>query len=128
MILSAHSGFRYLVLLLGVLVIAYAAYGLATKREYDQNMRILSLAFTGVLDLTVLLGVATLFVGQFYPQLGGHIVMMVLAAVVAHVVSAVMKRRPVEERTYAPHVIGTVIVLGIIATGIISIGQSVIGS
>lgn len=127
MILSAHSGFRYLVLLLGVLVIAYAAYGLATQRPYDKTMRILGAAFTGVIDLTVLLGFATLFVGQFYPQLGGHIVMMVLAAVVAHAVSMVMKRRPPEERTYAPHVVGTVIVLGIIATGILSIGRSVIG-
>lgn len=127
MILSAHSGVRYLVLLLGVMVIAYAAYGLATKRPYDKTMRILAAAFTGAIDLTVMLGLATLFVGQFYPQLGGHIVMMVLAAVVAHSVSVVLKRRPPEERTYAPHLIGTAIVLGVIATGIMSIGRSVIG-
>ena len=127
MILSAHSGFRYLVLLLGVLVIVYAAYGIATKRPYDKNMRILAAAFTGAIDLTLMLGLATLFTNQFYPQLGGHIVMMVLAAVVAHVVSVVMKRRPIEERTYAPHLVGTAIVLAIIATGILSIGRSIIG-
>ena len=127
MILSAHSGLRYLVLLLGIAVIVYAAYGLATKREYDKTMRILGAAFTGMLDLTVLFGFAALFVGQFYPQLGGHIVMMVLALVVAHVVSIVMKRRPPEQRTYAPHLVSALIVLGIVAAGIVSIGRPVVG-
>jgi hypothetical protein len=127
MLLSAHSGFRYLVLLLGVLVIAYAAYGMATKQPYDRRMRILSAAFTGVLDLTVLLGLAHLFTSQFYPQLGGHIVMMVLAVVVAHVVSAVVRRRPLEERTYAPHLVSTLIVLGIVSFGIVAIGRPIVG-
>ncbi len=123
---AAHSGFRYLVLLLGVAAIAYATYGLATKRDYDKTMRILSFAFTMALDFTVLLGLATLFTGQFYPQLGGHIVMMALAAIVAHVVYGVMKRRPPAERTYAPHVLGTAVVLAILAAGILSIGRSIV--
>lgn len=123
----AHSGFRYLVLLMGVLVIGYAAYGMATKREYDKTMRILGAAFTGVLDLTILLGFATVFTRTFYPGLGMHIVSMVLAAAVAHVVSVVMKKRPPEQRSYAPHLVSTVIVLAIISVGIVSIGRSVIG-
>ncbi len=127
MILYAHSGLRYLVLLAGILVVAYAAHGLATKKDYDGTMKILAAAFTGLLDLTVLLGVATLFTNSFYPQLGGHIVMMLLAAVLAHVVYGVMKRRPPERRTYGPHVVGTLIVLAIIATGILAIGRPVVG-
>jgi len=127
MVLSAHSGFRYLVLLLAVIVIAYAAYGLITKRPYDKNMRILSLALTGVMDLTVLLGLATLFSSRFRTQIGVHVVTMLLATLVAHAVSMVMKRRPVEERTYAPHLIGTAIVLAMVVAGIMSIGRSVIG-
>lgn len=123
----AHSGFRYLVLLVGLLVIAYAAYGLVTKRPYDRTMRILAVTFTGSVDLTALLGVSYLFVGTFYPQLGGHIVTMILAVVVAHVVSGVMKRRPWEERTYAPHLVGTVIVLALVATGILAIGRPIVG-
>lgn len=127
MILYAHSGFRYLVLLLGVLVVAYATYGLATRRPYDKTMRILAAAFTGAIDLTAVLGLTTLLLSVgFYPQLGGHIVTMVLAAVVAHVVYGVMKRRPQEKRTYTPHIVGTLIVLGIIVTGILAIGRSVI--
>lgn len=127
MLLYAHSGLRYLVLLVGLLVIAYAAYGLVTKRPYDRTMRILGAAFTGTVDLTALFGVSYLFVGTFYPQLGGHIVTMILAVVVAHIVSGVMKRRPWEERTYAPHLVGTVIVLGLVATGILAIGRPIVG-
>ena len=127
MLLYAHSGFRYLVLLAGILVIGYATYGLATKRSYDPTMRVLGATFTGLVDLTALLGFATLLAGTFYPQLGGHIVTMVLAAVVAHVVSYVMKRRPPEARTFVPHLVGTLIVLGLIATGIMAIGRPVIG-
>ena len=127
MIFQAHSGLRYLVLLTGVLVILYAAYGIATKRPYDKTMRILSAVFTGSIDLTALFGFAYLFMGTFYPQLGGHIVTMILAVVVAHVISAVMKRRPMEERTYAPHLVGAVIVLALIVTGITAIGRPIVG-
>ena len=90
MLLHAHSGFRYLVLLTGVIVIAYAAYGLATKSQYGKRMRILSGIFTGVVDLTALLGLlVVIFTDNFYPQLTGHIMMMVLAVVTAHVVHGV---------------------------------------
>lgn len=127
MLLSTHSGVRYLVLLMGVVVVVYAAYGLAAKRPYDQRMRILAAAFTGVLDLQFLLGVATLFAGTFYPQLAGHIAMMVLAVAVAHIVSVVQRRRAPEQRTYAPHVVGALVVLAIIAFGILAIGRPIVG-
>lgn len=128
MLLNAHSGFRYLVLLGGLLVIGYATYGVMMKIQYDRTMRILGVAFTGLIDLTVVLGLANLFWGGgFYPRLSGHIVMMILAAIVAHVVSAVMKRRPPEERTFAPHIVGTLIVLGMIAGGIVAIGRPIVG-
>ncbi len=125
--LQAHSGFRYLVLLIGVLVIGYAAFGMVTKRPYDKTMRILSAVFTGVIDVTVLLGLVNLFTGTFYPRLSGHISMMVMAAVLAHVISAVTKRRPPEQRTYAPHVVGTLIVLVIVSFGIVAIGRPIVG-
>ncbi|MCH2459632.1 MAG: hypothetical protein MK239_01140 [Gemmatimonadetes bacterium] len=127
MLLSAHSGFRYLVLLIGILVIAYAAYGMATGRPYDQRMRILAALFTGVLDLTALLGFAMILMGTFYPQLGGHIVMMILALAIAHMVSIVIKKRPPEERTYAPHLVATLLILGVISFGILAIGRPIVG-
>jgi hypothetical protein len=127
MLLNAHSGSRYLVLLLGLIVIGYAAYGMATKRPYDKTMRILATSFTGALDLTVLLGLAHLFTSTFYPALAGHITMMVLAVAVAHIVSMIMRKRPLEERTYAPHLVSVLIVLGLVSAGIMSIGRSIVG-
>jgi heme A synthase len=75
----------------------------------------------------VLLGFANLFSGIFYPELGGHIVMMVFAATVAHIVHAVMKRRPDEEKTFAPHVVGTLVVLAMVVAGIMAIGRPIVG-
>ncbi|MGE0158457.1 MAG: hypothetical protein AB7T31_03540 [Gemmatimonadales bacterium] len=127
MLLSAHSGLRYLVLLLGLAVVGYAAYGLIAKRPYDRRMRVLSLAFSGILDLQVLVGLVYLFTSTFYPQLAGHLTMMVLAVVITHVVSAVQRRRPPELRSYAPHVVATLVVLAIISFGIVAIGRPIVG-
>ena len=127
MLLQAHSGFRYLVLLTGLLVIGYALWGAATKRPYDKRMRILAAVFTGFVDLTVLLGFALVITGVFYAQLGGHIVMMVLAAVVAHIVPMVMKRRPMKERTWLPHAVGTAVVLALVVAGIMAIQRPILG-
>ncbi len=127
MLFYSHSGFRYLVLLAGILAIGYAAYGAATGRPYDKNMRILAAAYTGLIDLSLLLGVALMLSGLFYPQLGGHIVMMILAALVAHIVSGVMRRRPMQERTYMPHVIGTAVSLGLVVAGVLALGRPIVG-
>jgi Fe2+ transport system protein B len=127
MLFEAHSGLRYLVLLSGLVVIGYAVFGAVTGRAYDRRMRILAAVFTGLIDLTALFGVAHLFTGTFYPQLGGHIVTMVLAVAVAHIVSVVMKRRVPEQRTYTPHIVGTAVVLALIAVGIMAIGRPIVG-
>ena len=127
MLLSAHSGLRYLVLLFGVAVVAYAAYGMIAKRRYDQRMRVLSLLFSATLDLQVVVGLAYLFTSTFYPQLAGHLTMMVLAAVITHIVSAVQRKRAPEQRTYAPHIVGTLVVLAIISFGILAIGRPIVG-
>ena len=128
MLLHAHSGFRHLILLTSIIVIVYASYGLATKSQYGKRMRILSGIFTGVVDLTALLGIlVVIFTDNFYPQLTGHIMMMVLAVVTAHVVHGVMKRRPPEAQSFTPHLIGTLVVLACLAAGIMAIGRPIIG-
>lgn len=124
----AHSGLRYLVLLAGVLVLGYALYGAATRREYDKPMRVLGGIFAGSLHLNLLLGLALLFTGRFSPQLIGHIFMMVFAAVAAQLVPSVMKRRPMAERTYLPHAIGAVVALALVVGGIMAIGRPIFGS
>jgi hypothetical protein len=128
MFLQAHSGVRYLVLLTGLLTLAYALYGVATRRPFDKTMRILGALFAGALDLQILLGVALLMTGtDFYPALSGHILMMVFAAAVSHIVSSVMRRRPREQRTYAPYAVSAAVSLGLVYFGIRSIGRSIVG-
>ena len=68
-----------------------------------------------------------ILMGTFYPQLGGHIVMMILALAIAHMVSIVIKKRPPEERTYAPHLVATLLILGVISFGILAIGRPIVG-
>jgi hypothetical protein len=124
----AHSGIRYLALLFGVLTLLYAMYGTVAGRPYDKRMRVLSVLFAGSVHLNVLLGLGLIFMGTFYPQLIGHLFMMIGAAVVAQIVPSVMKRRPVEERTYLPHVVNSLVTLGLIVGGILAINRPVLGS
>ncbi|MCY1080526.1 hypothetical protein [Archangium lansingense] len=95
MLFFAHSGLRYLVLLMGLVAVAYFAYGLATKRPVDKSVRILGSSFVGLLDTQILLGIGLAFA---WPVLDGriwtHMVTMLLAAGVAHVLLVVNRRRP----------------------------------
>jgi hypothetical protein len=123
MLLHAHSGLRFLILLAGLATLIYAVAGLIVNSPYKKPMRVLAQVFAGSLHLQVLLGFALLFSDRFYPALIGHIFLMFLAAVVAQVVPSIMRRRKDEERTYLPHVISTVVALGLIWSGIASIGR-----
>lgn len=126
MIFQAHSGIRYLVLLFGILGLGYAVFGMLTGRRYDRGIRILASSFAGLLHLQILLGVVVIFTRGFFPQLMGHITMMIFAAIVAQVTSSVMKRRPKEEKTYAPHAVGIGAALVLIVLGIMALGRPVV--
>lgn len=126
MIFQAHSGIRYLVLLFGVLALGYALFGMATGRRYDRGMRILASSFAGILHLQILLGIVVIFTRGFFPQLMGHITMMIFAAVAAQVTSSVMRRRPQEEKSYAPHAVGIGAALVLVILGIMALGRPVV--
>lgn len=127
-LLHAHSGLRYLVLLAGVLALVYALWGLVSKRPYDRGMRILGSSFAGLLHLQVLLGFFLLVSGIFQPMLIGHIFLMLMAAVVAQIPVSVMRRRPAEERKYMPQAVATLVALGLIWAGVLSIGRGLLES
>ena len=123
-----HSGFRYLFLLAAVAAIAYAVYGMVTKRPYDQTIRVLSVLTMLSLDFTSFLGVAVIFSTRTrYAGLGPHIATMLFAMVTVHVVSSVMRKRPPEERTYGPHLVSAVVALALVWVGIAALGKPLIG-
>lgn len=128
----AHSGLRYLVLLLGVIALLYALLGLLARRPYDRPMRILGMSFAGTLHLQVVLGLLLLTTrivqGAFDPAWIGHVMMMLLAAAAVQVPLSIMKRRPPEARHYLPVVIGFVVGILFVVGGILAIGRSVLGT
>lgn len=122
----AHSGLRYLVLLAGVLSFGYSLARMLQGRPWDRTGRILLVSFVGIVDLQVLLGLVLVFVWAFYPALWGHISMMVLAAVVAHVAAALNKRRPAERQSHRLAVLGVAGALILVVGGIAAIGRSIV--
>lgn len=125
-----HSGIRYIALLLGIAALGYALYGVATRRPYDERMRKLAGFFSLTLQINILVGLAMLFTNRgFYPQLGMHVIAMIGATVVAQIVPSVMRRRPMEERTFMPHVVNVAAALALVVFGILAIpGASIVGS
>jgi heme A synthase len=128
MLLAAHSGIRYLTLLFGFAAVLYAGFGWATGRPYDKTMRRLAVFFAGSIHLEILIGVAVMFSGRFYSAIYIHFLTMLAAAVVAQLPPSVMRRRPPEQRTYPPHVIATLIALGLIYIGIVGLGRGLFQS
>jgi small-conductance mechanosensitive channel len=124
--LNAHSGLRYLVLLLAVVTALYALVGMMQKKPVDRAGLILLRIFTGTLDLQMLLGIVTLITGRFYPQLIGHIVVMVAAIAVAHLGAKRLKDGPVEQRTNGRLLATALIPLALVIAGILAIQRPIV--
>jgi hypothetical protein len=123
-LLTIHSYLRYLVLLVGVIAVAWFAFGLATKRPVDKFVRILGSSFAGLLDTQILLGIIGVAMGRYYPALIGHIVMMVLAAALAHVL--LVKNRKSPNPGYVLPLIAVGGALLLVAGGIFAIGRGLL--
>ena len=122
----AHSGLRYLVLLAGLLSLAYSLTRALTGDQWDRPGRVFLSLFVGVMDLQVVIGLVLVFLRVFYPALWGHLTMMILAAVVGHVALAINKRRAPERQSHWLAVVGSALPLVLIVGGILSIGRSIL--
>jgi hypothetical protein len=120
-LLHAHSGLRFLILLLAVVNLAMLGLGLVKKRPFGRLERALGSAFAGLLHLQVVLGVTMVALGRFYPALAGHIVMMLLAAVSAQV--AMSKNRRLPTPGHVVPLVGVLLALGFIMGGVMAIGR-----
>ena len=123
----AHSGLRYLVLLAALTAVIALAYALASGRG-ARAARILPAAFTGLLDLQVLLGIGLVIGGVFPDAAVGHLVMMVLALAAAHGASILGRRASSEKRELITRLIGIALALALIAGGIAALGRGVLSS
>lgn len=127
-LLHAHSGVRYLLYLVGLAVIVYGLWGWIGKRPVDRKLRLLMFGFVGLIDLQILLGLALAMSRRYTMNaLVGHVFLALGAAATAHVVNAVMRRRPQEEKTHPPYVIGAAIALVLLAGAILVLGRPLVG-
>jgi heme A synthase len=124
----AHSGVRFLVLLAALVALVVLASGWAQRRPWSKAARISLAAFTGLLDLQIVLGIVLAGSGVFYPALMGHITLMVLAAVFAHGLSVAARRSVDERRRYALALGGVVLALALVVAGIGAIGRGPFGT
>ncbi len=122
----AHSGIRYLVLLVAVAALAYLLFGLATRRDFDKLAGALTGAYLGLLDLQVLIGVVLYLLFPSRPALMGHAIMMLAAVTVGHVANIMNKRR--EQKSYGVAFGGVAVSLLLVGGGIMAIGRAIIGS
>ena len=91
-LLMAHSGLRWLVLLVAAVAIVKFALGWLKGGEFKGMDRGLASAFSGLMDLQALLGIVFLlwngFTGSGFPLFRiEHGTIMILAAVVGHLPS-----------------------------------------
>lgn len=122
----AHSGLRYLVLLVGLLVLVYSLASALRGQAWNRPGRALLGAFVGLMDLQILMGLILIFVRVFYPALWGHLTMMILAAVSGHVALVLNKRRPPERQSHWVAVVGSGLALVLIVGGILAIRPSIV--
>lgn len=81
----AHSGLRWLIVLVAVVTLIFFGNGWLTKQYFSKPSRILSAMYRGLLDAQVLLGLALLIsFGLYTRQHFEHLTMLVLAVVLAH--------------------------------------------
>lgn len=120
-LLHAHSGLRFLVLLLGVVSLVVYGVGLATNKPFGKLHRILGASFAGSLHLQVLLGLSMVAMGRWFPQLAGHLAMMLLAAGAAQAAMTMNRKRAVPGMKLP--LIGVAVALLLIVGGVMAIGR-----
>ena len=122
--LFIHRLLAVLILLTGLPTIAYALYGVAKKLPHDKTVKNLAIGFRTSMDVTLISGMVLVMTGfGFYPDLGVHVILVLLATVVSHVVPAVQRKRPQAERTLMPYAVATFIAMALVALGILSVAK-----
>lgn len=122
---NAHSGLRYLVLLVGVVALLYFLVGALRRRRFERPASTVFGVLLGVIDLNALMGLILFITGRTPPGIAGHLTLMFAAAVVLHVASVVRRRQP-QPTGFGLPLLGTTAALALITLGILSIGRSVI--
>jgi len=121
---QAHSGLRYLVLLVGAVALVWFLVGSILQKPYRPPAPAALATFAGLLDLQVLLGLTMWAGGRRPERVVEHLACMIAAVVVVHLVSIVQRRRR-DPTGYALPLAGVTLALALIAIGIRALGRSI---
>ena len=125
-VFRGHSDLRYAVLTLALVTVLYALWGFVKKQPVGRGGLNLLRVFTIVLDVQFLLGLMLLFLRPFYPQLIGHLVMMIGAIAVAHLGLVRLKKTAPEARSYGVMLAAAAVPLLLIIGGILAIQRPIL--
>jgi hypothetical protein len=118
-LLKLHGEVRWLVALVGLLAIVKFGVGWARRTEFKGMGRGLMAAFTGLLDLNLVLGAFVLFatVSGSAARRYEHIATMLLAIVAAHT-SVIWRRSDDPVRKFRNNLIVVALALLLVAVGV----------
>jgi len=122
----AHSGLRYAVLLAAVIALLLLVLGRSSAGGDGRAGRVASSIFISMLDLQVLLGIATVLARPWFSALIGHIGMMILALASAHALRVAARKATAENRRYVLSLLAVGLPLLLIVAGITAIGRRVV--
>lgn len=121
-VLFLHSWLRWIILVVAVAALVKHAIGLIQKQPYDKAARGLMAAFSGSMDLQVLVGlILIVLIGGPQRMHFEHLGTMIVAAVVAHL-PAVWKKKADSVR-YRNNILVIIGALLLIVAGIMPLGN-----
>lgn len=117
-ILTIHGLVRWVVAALAVIIVVKFAYGWLAKKAYQPLDRSLLTAYTIVLDINVLMGIALLIWRGFGPIQMEHATTMLLAAIAAHM-TALWRKSDDSAKKYRNQMFMVLLSLVLILAGVI---------
>lgn len=123
---EAHSGWRYIVILVGIAAFVKLLIGLIGNGRWSRLDQQLGAAFPIVLDIQLLLGIVLWIVEQRWTGADAlrsweHPVTMILVVAAAHITWTRVKANPVDAAKYRTGVIGYAIAGILLTIGILRI-------
>lgn len=122
LLLTIHGEIRWLVALVAVIAIVKFALGWLTNAEYKPIDRGLMAAFSGLLDLNLLLGLILILTLGVAPNRIEHAVTMVIALVIAHS-NSLWRRTTNSSIIFRNNLIAVVLALIVVFIGVVRLRE-----
>ena len=131
-LVMAHSGIRYLVLLVGIIAVVHALYGLMARAAWSSAANYVHLAWSWVVRINVLLGLILFVWGQAWNNIPAiamvHPLLMIIAVGLTEMFMARRKKATGDRDTWRMFLAGTLLPLLSILVGVWVVVGNLMGS